>query len=205
MDAAAETQATTTNEGEQTQAATEAVATGGEQSQEVAAGEQAPAEQQEAKPASEVPEKYELNPGEGKEFDSEFLQVYEETARELELSNEKAQKIIDKLGPVLERRQAERIEAVRNEWAEQSKVDKEFGGEKLAENLAVAKQALDKFGTPELKELINKSGFGNHPELIRFFYRAGKATTPDTVVTGREAQGKTGPKNFGDFASALYG
>lgn len=152
-----------------------------------------------------APEQYEFTAPEGSEFDGETLKVFEETARELNLTQDAAQKLIDKMSPIMAQRQMERIEAVRNEWAEQAKTDKEFGGDKLKESLGVAKSVLDKFGTPELKELINQSGIGNHPEVIRFFYRAGKAITEDTFVGGKTGgEGKAQPKDFNGYAAALY-
>lgn len=197
-------QATTTNDGADQQQETEA--TGGDQSQAAPEGEQQqqePEQQQEQEPQG-APEKYELKAPEGQEFDGEFLKAYEETAKELNLTNEAAQKLIDKVSPVMQKQQMERIEAVRKEWTENSKADKEFGGDKLNENLVTAKAALDQFGTPELKQLLNDSGLGNHPEVIRLLYRAGKQISQDKFVGGQAPQGKNGPKSFNDFASALY-
>ena len=72
----------------------------------------------------------------------------------------------------------------RASWSESSRTDKEFGGDKLNENLAVAQKAMNAFGTPELRAVLNKTGLGNHPELIRAFVRAGKAISEDTFVPG---------------------
>jgi hypothetical protein len=153
--------------------------------------------------AQGAPEKYEFVAPEGQEFDAEFIKAYEATARELDLPQDKAQKIIDKISPVLQERQIAQLNAIRAEWAESSRTDKEFGGEKIEENLAVAKKALDQFGSPELKDLMNKSGLGNHPEMIRFFYRAGKSISPDTFVGGTK-EGKTEPMDFNTLADKLY-
>ena len=73
------------------------------------------------------------------------------------------------------------------------KTDAEIGGDKLPENLAVARKALETFGTPELKALLNESGLGNHPEVIRFFYRSGKAISEDRVIRGGAAGQPTDP------------
>lgn len=193
------TQAATTNEGE---TSTSGDQSAGGQPQTEATEVQEQTEQQETQPLS-APEKYELKPMEGREFDSEFLKTYEDVARELDLSNDKAQKMIDKMAPLIEKQQLAKIAEVQEGWANTSKADKEFGGDKLDENLSVAKQALDKFGTPELKQLINETGIGNHPEVIRFFYRAGKAISQDTFVGGQQS-GKAAPRNFNEFADALY-
>jgi hypothetical protein len=137
------------------------------------------------------PEEYQFETPEGAELDEAVTEAYSEAAREAGLSQEAAQAMLDQVAPVMAQRTAERLETARNEWAEAAQTDKEFGGDKLQENLGVAKKAMDAFGTPELQDLLNESGLGNHPELIRAFYRAGKAVSEDQFVNGqtRGAQG----------------
>lgn len=157
------------------------------------------------KKADTAPEKYEFKAPEGREYDAEVINNFSEVAKELNLSQDAAQKLLDKMAPIVEQRQIQQIEQVRTQWADASKNDKEFGGDKLQDNLAVAKKALDQFGTPELRTLLNESGLGNHPDVIRFMYRAGKAISEDSYVgadVGRS--GKSQPKGFNDLASALY-
>lgn len=160
-----------------TQQATEGQNTEGQ------AAEGAKTEGEQGKPQG-APEKYEFKAPEGKEFDPAVIGQFSDLAKELNLSQDAAQKILDKMGPTLASRQTEAIEAARTEWANASTTDKEFGGDKLTENLAVAKKALDSFGTAELRTLLNQSGLGNHPEVIRFMYRAGKAISEDGFVPG---------------------
>jgi len=143
---------------------------------------------------------------EGKEFDAEIIGNFSEVAKELNLTQDAAQKLVETMGPKIAERQLAQVEAIRNEWAQQSQVDKEFGGDKLNENMAVAKKALDSFGTPELRTLLQQSGLGNNPEVIRFMYRAGKAISEDTFVSSSAGAGG-GKANSGDFnskAAALY-
>lgn len=185
-------------EATQGQQAADAAAAGKEPAPADAAKTEAPAE------AKAAPETYEFKAPEGRAFDPEVIAEYSKVAKELNLSQEAAQRVLDTVGPKLAERQAAQIEAIRNGWAESSKADKEFGGEKLSENLSVAKKALDQFGTAELRALLNESGIGNHPEVIRFMYRAGKAISEDKVITGAAATAKSGPKSFADLADALY-
>lgn len=181
---------TTTTEGEAastvapstTEAAQPAVETGQVQQPQEAQPEDKPKDE-----TPPVPENYEFKAPDGKEFDADTIASFTEVAKELKLPAEAAQKILDKMAPVLDAKMAREVEAVRTQWREQATSDKEFGGEKLSENLAVAKKAMDQFGTPELKTLLSESGLGNHPELIRFFYRAGKAISEDTIVAGKSA------------------
>lgn len=179
-------EAATTPEGEasstptETQAATAAEGEGQQQSTEgqpAAEGQKT----EEAKPDG-APEKYEFDGAD--ELDSEVLGQFSEVAKELNLTQDAAQKVLDKMGPAIAARQTEQLQVARTEWADSAKSDQEFGGEKLQENLAVAKKALDAYGSDELRTLLNDSGLGNHPEVIRLLYRAGKATSEDGFVKG---------------------
>lgn len=152
-----------------------------------------------------APEKYEFKGAEGREYDPKVLETYSEVARELNLPQETAQKVLDKLSSAMHQRQTQHMETVKTEWANNARADKEFGGDGLAQNLAIAKKALDTFGSPELRTLLNESGLGNHPELIRLMYRAGKAISEDRFVAGSQGVSvPAGPKNFNQLASALY-
>jgi len=151
-----------------------------------------------------APEKYEFKSHDGKEFDAGTLEAFSEIAKELNLTQEAAQKLLDRMGPTIETQQKGQLQAIHNGWVESSKVDKEFGGEKLAENLATAKKALDTFGSPELRALLEQSGLGNNPEVIRFMFRAGKAISEDSFVGRSTGAGKPMPKDFGGLANALY-
>ncbi len=151
-----------------------------------------------------APEAYEFKAPEGQEFDAEVIKAYSEVAKELNLPQEAAQKVLDTMGPVMAKQTTERLQAVRTEWAETAKNDKEFGGKSLPENLSVAKKALNAFGTPELRAFLEETGLGNHPEIIRAFYRAGRAISDDSHVGGRAAQSKPQPRSFEDHLAALY-
>ena len=131
-----------------------------------------------------APEKYEWTAPEGVTLDESIMGSLSEVAKELNLPQAAAQKLVDKIAPVMAQRQVEQFEALRTEWRQASSSDQEFGGAKLTENMAVAKKALDAFGTPEFRQLLEQTGMGNHPEVIRTFYRAGKAISEDGLVSG---------------------
>ena len=156
-----------------------------------------------------APETYEFNDkvADAPEvLDPEVLTAFGEGAKELDLPQEAAQKVLDKVAPVIQARQAKEVEKARTEWAEKSQSDEEFGGENLSSNLEVAKSALDAFGTDPLKQLLAESGLGNHPEVIRFMYRAGKAISEDSYVGNSQGANPKGgvPKDFNGIANALY-
>ena len=157
-----------------------------------------------------APDKYEFNAKVAdapEELDPEVLTAFGDVAKELDLPQEAAQKVLDKVAPVMQARQAKAVEDAKTEWANDSKADQEFGGESLEANLEIAKTSLNKFGTDALKSLLSESGLGNHPEVIRFMYRAGKAISEDSYVgnsQGANAQGSNVPKDFNGIANALY-
>lgn len=135
-----------------------------------------------------APEVYaDFNAPEGVTFNPEVVDELKAFAKEKNLSQEEAQKLIDLGVKNAQQRDAsyrQQIEQAQAQWAEASRTDKEFGGDKLTENLAVAKQALEAFGSKELTDMLNESGLGNHPEIIRAFYRVGKAVSEDRLVKG---------------------
>jgi hypothetical protein len=151
-----------------------------------------------AAPAA-APEKYAFTAPEGTTYDSEVLEAFTGAAKEANLTQDAAQKLIEKMAPALAARQVDQVKAIHQEWHTASSADKEFGGEKLAENLGVARKALDNFGTPQLRTLLDETGLGNHPEVIRLLFRAGKAISEDKFVGG--APGGKGAVNP---AAVLY-
>lgn len=164
------------------QAATEAA-------QQPAAAEKPAAPTQEEKPA--VPEQYQFTAAEGKEYDAEVLKEYEAAAREIGLDNDQANSMLGRMSAMLEQRQTAQMEALSSQWAEQSRADTEFGGDKLNENMAVAKRALQQYGSPELTELLNQSGLGNHPAFIRMFYRVGLTLREDGMVNANKGDARS--------------
>lgn len=157
----------------------------GKTDEQKAADEAAAKAAEEAAAKTGAPEKYEpFTAPEGATLDAGVITAFEEAARELDLPQDKAQQLIDKMAPAMAARQAEQMEQMRTDWAAQSTSDKEFGGDKLQENLGYARKALDTFATPELKTILDQTGMGNHPELVRFMVRAGKAISEDKIVTG---------------------
>ncbi|EJD6539147.1 TPA: peptidase [Providencia rettgeri] len=151
------------------------------------------------KPVSTAPEKYEFTAGEGQELDKEAVAAFEPIARELGLSNEQAQKIVDVYGSTIMPQIAKQQEAAWQkqvtEWAETVKADKELGS---VESIGNAQKAMDQFGTPEIKQYLNDSGLGNHPELFRIFSRIGKAMSEDGFVSGSS-------ENARSAADVLFG
>lgn len=151
-----------------------------------------------------APDKYEdFNIPEGLEADTEALGEFSEVAKELNLSQEQAQRLIDLQTGVMNRMQEAQKEAYETTvsgWLTEAKDDKEIGGENFDANAAVARSAIEKFGSDKLVEALDLSGLGNHPEMIRFAYKVGKAISDDNIEIG--GQKKTSESK--SLADRLY-
>ncbi len=129
-----------------------------------------------------APEKYEdFKMPEGTELDAEVGSAFQGVAKELNLSQDQAQGFLDKMAPVLQKRSAERIAEISNEWMEQSKADKEFGGQKLTQSLSDIARLRDTFARnadgkvdADIQEFLS-SPMGNHPGALRLLSRIGRA------------------------------
>ena len=157
------------------------------EAQQPAEPEQPATTEQQEKPA--VPEQYQFTAAEGKEYDADVLK--EAAAREIGLDNDQANLMLGRMSAMLEQRHGAQMEALSNQWAQQSRTDAEFGGDKLNENMAVAKRALQQYGSPELSDLLNQSGLGNHPAFIRMFYRVGLTLREDGMVNGNKGEARS--------------
>lgn len=151
------------------------------------------------KAGDDKPPVYDFKAPEGMELDAAAVDEFKAIATELKLPAESAQKVVD-LYAKLEQKRSEAFAAQVDEWGNQVKADKEIGGKNLEVNLAAAKAAVEKFGTPEFKSMLDATGMGNHPEVVRMFVKIGKAISEDTMVRGNP--GDSPPK---DAASVLYG
>lgn len=154
-------------------------------------------------PKQAAPEYTDFSLPEGVETDPEVMDEFKKLAKASGLKQENAQELAALGGKVAQKvaaKQAELAAQARKEWKQQSVSDKEFGGDKIVENLGVAKRGFQAFATPEMTQLIKESGLGDHPEFIRFFYRVGKSISEDRMVMGGNSF--NAPKNP---AEVLYG
>ena len=115
-------------------------------------------------------------------------------AKEFNLPQDAAQKLADlgvKHGQTLAQQQVDALQTARETWAKEVKADVEIGGEKFEASMVAAKKAVDTFADAELKKLLNETGLGNHPSMVRVFAKIGQAISNDRFVGGRGAQSST--------------
>jgi hypothetical protein len=178
---------------------------GGEASPSPAEGE-APAAAEGEKAAEAAPAELTISLPEGVEADAGLMEGFTATAKELGLTSESAQKLVDtyaKASVAAQQRAEEAFAARQQEWQQAVKADPKIGGEQLTANLGRANAALGKFGSPELVALLQQTGLSNHPEMVKFAIRVGRAMGDDTV-TGSHARGAGGEQSEEDALKARY-
>jgi hypothetical protein len=172
------------------------------------AGESSPEPTNTATPPAEnkpvVPDKYDLKIPDGAQLKPEQLEKISQYAKEQGFSQEQAQKHLERENAVLAEyvsKQQEDFKAQTQSWVEQVKADKEIGGEKFQENMEYATRAFERFATPEFAKVVKESGFGNHPGLVRTFFKIGQAMKDDRMINP-PAHGSSAGKSA---AELLYG
>ena len=146
--------------------------------------------------ADKVPEdgKYDLKMPDGIELDQELADALGPEFADLKLTNAQAQKLVDKYIEIQQGRAVKEGETWAETitgWADKAKADKDIGGAKWDGTVAASRRAVETLGTPALKEYLNASGGGNHPELIRFMAKVGAMIKEDNPASGgAEGAGK---------------
>lgn len=141
---------------------------------------------------------YEFTTPEGFEVDEDIKGEFATAAKEIGLSQKGAERLVG-IQTKLQEKQAERTAALIKGWGEDVKKDKELGGNDFEAKMAGARQFLADFGNEQVGVLLDSTGLGNHPEVIRLFYRASQATGEARAEKGATVGSKA------DAADILYG
>ena len=150
----------------------------------------------EVKPKEEAvktgaPEKYaDFTLPEGMAMDKTLAEKATAEFKALGLSQDQAQKLV-----TLQAESAKAYaDAAMSEFTKQvdtwKQDTKKQYGEKYNDEVAVAAQAINRFGSPELRAVLNETGLGNHPELVKFFVQVGHAIKEDNPVDGQRVAEK---------------
>jgi hypothetical protein len=136
--------------------------------------------------AKGAPESYgEFVLPDGVEMSETYAKEFADTARGLDLSQEQAQAMLDLQAVDYQRAQeadAQEWDNLQRDWQTASAKDQEIGGgseQAFKENIAIANKAVAAYGGEELAQALLDTGAGNHPEVVRFFLRVGKALSED--------------------------
>jgi len=139
-----------------------------------------------------APEKYEdFALPEGAAIDPDVLAEFHPLLQEVHATQEQAQKFVDLQAKFIDKI-AEAQQKVwadtKSAWKDARESDEEYGKGKYDESITVARKAMRELGGPALSKALEETGMGDHPELIRAFYRIGKAIGEDNVNFGSAAK-----------------
>jgi hypothetical protein len=110
-------------------------------------------------------------------------------------TTEQAQETIGKFAPIIQgitdrttaavlaAQETARVD-ITTKWANELRADPVLGGGNYDRALAENGAALEKFGSPALREFLDTTGLGNHPDFARFVNVLAKATADDTIHLG---------------------
>jgi hypothetical protein len=142
---------------------------------------------------SNVPENYEFVAPEGVELDSQMIEAFKPLAKELSLSQEAAQKLVD----LVASKSQEAMDAQRKQEAQmisdwQKEITSDPGHKQM---LVAAKLTVSKFGkdNPEFEKLT-KSWLGSHPGFVKFLASIGthlQEANMDTSAVGGNSGGQS--------------
>lgn len=73
-----------------------------------------------------------------------------------------------------------------NKWRKEATEDPQIGGANLPATVARAQLALDRFDESKcIGQLLEQTGYGNNPDVLRFFNRLADALMEDGLVQGQ--------------------
>ena len=138
------------------------------------------------------------------QVDEETLGLAKATFREMGLTQEQAQKLIDLQNNLALKQDATLTKTVEAEtqklidkWEAAVRADEELGGADLGEKMKIARSAATKLGCEDALMVISEARLSSNPAILRLLYRAGMALSEGAYVQGSVAGEK-------DLVSILY-
>lgn len=171
---------------------------------DAAAAAKATADAEAARKAADLakpPDVYALTVPQNSPFDTNDLAVFAATAKTLALSNDAAQSLVNA--------RAQEVRTITEQYLADVRADPELGGARFETSITHARAGIEaifgKKGTPAgdlARELFDKTGLGNHKELIRRFAHFGRGLAEDKPITPGRETGRNAGKTA---AEILYG
>lgn len=136
-----------------------------------------------------IPEAYEFKAPEGTTLDEGAIAIVTPVLKKLGVTQEGAQELAETFAQI----QAAQLTAQAETWAAALKTDPEIGGKNYDANVSLARQEFAKWATPELKQFLDTTGLGNHPEILRPFLKIAKASQQDSHVSAGSGTPESDP------------
>lgn len=154
--------------------------------------QQSQEQQQEDKEIKEpqIPEKYEFNIPDQMPYDKGMLGEYESLAKEAKLPQDQAQKFLDLAVKNAQTQQKQFIDTVKG-WENEIKADSEYGGANLNKTVQSAKDVISKYGDNEVFNLLDRTGLGSNPHILKMLAKIGNRISEDKVIDGNPSVNPT--------------
>lgn len=114
---------------------------------------------------------------------------------------ERSQALVDIAGKMAQNFQESAVaewEKVKNEWHDAARADPEIGGDKLDPTLGRISKLIDQFGGDEIRKVMDLTGAGDNPQMIKFLNKIALQLTE-----GGPTNGGVGAKEM-DLARLMY-
>ena len=155
--------------------------------------------QKNEKPEEEqVPESYDYSKvqlPQGMELDKELSDEFSNIAKEVGLSQSKADKFMNLGVKLSDKIQTTFTEQIKQLQADRIKsfetmlnTDPEIGGANLKQTLIDANEAYDAFVSKEAADLLAEAGLNKHPAIVKVFRDIGKQIKSDSIYNGNNAK-----------------
>jgi hypothetical protein len=126
---------------------------------------------------------------EGIEVDKNTLEWFRTTATEQKLTPEQASKVVEGFAG-LQEKQRQALEVEPKDWERSLVEDPEVGGQKWAESKQTALTAVKRFASAGFVNLLNETGLGSHPDVVKTFIAIGRAIREDNNAGSRAGAGQ---------------
>jgi len=118
------------------------------------------------------------------EYDPETTEDFRQLAHQIGLNNDQANVLFDAYVNAIAGQQEQEQSAFEQFEVENTQaLQKEWGGS-FDKNVELARRAFMNFATPEAVEIMEQTGLGNHPEILKVFSRIGELLQEDSVLPG---------------------
>lgn len=146
--------------------------------------------------ALKVPEKYDIKAPEGLTIEAKSLEALSPVFKDLKLTNANVQKIVDAYAPIVKAQSEATQKAAMDYWNKETegwKTEslKQLGADAPKE-LAFATKVINKVGTHykkedgstgnKLRDMLEETRVGNHPEITKLFIQIGKLISEDSFA-----------------------
>jgi len=147
----------------------------------------------------ETPEGYDFGEDGGK------LDFYRNATHQLGLTQDQAANMLQ-LYAAVEEEQTKASDKQNADFAVESQINlKREWGTNYDSNIDMAQRAFAQFASPEFSKLMDETGLGNHPELLKAFSKVGQMLGDDQLIVGSGIGGQSkSPAQAKEEIESLY-